>query len=144
MASWKQQALIDAPVDSVWELIVDPARFSEWNGETVEVTGLPTHVEKGTTFEMKSKGPLGTSTTTFKVEELSEDLHEVKLRCQLSGYYSHWVLTEARGQTFADMELGVEPPSVPANAFRLVHNKRYLRRVAEQSLDGLRRAVSRS
>ena len=26
-----------------------------------------------------------------------------------SGYYSHWVLTEAQGQTFADVEIGIEP-----------------------------------
>ena len=45
---------------------------------------------------------------TFEVEEL-EDLREIKLRCQSSGYYSHWRLTEAQGQTFADVEVGVEP-----------------------------------
>jgi len=31
MASWKQQALIQAPVEDVWELLCDPARGPDWD-----------------------------------------------------------------------------------------------------------------
>jgi uncharacterized protein YndB with AHSA1/START domain len=142
MAAWKQQALIEAPVEDVWALLEDPERYPEWNEETVAVTGAPTRIEKGSTFELTGAAPLGRqATTTFKVEELDE-LREIKLRCQTSGYYSHWVLTEARGNTFADVELGVEPlPGLRARALGAIHTKGYLRHALEQSLDALRRAV---
>ena len=58
MSSYTQQTLIEAPVESVWELLEDPARYPEWNPETMEVTGVPTRVEKGSTFEVTGKGPL--------------------------------------------------------------------------------------
>jgi hypothetical protein len=144
VASWKQQALIEAPVNEVWELLADPARFPEWTSGTVEVTGLPTRIEKGSTYQQTTRNPLGKGThiTTFEVEEM-EDLREIKLRCQSSGYYSHWLLTEARGNTFADVEMGIEPPRLRAQAYRLTHNKRYLRRISEEALDGLRRLLRR-
>jgi hypothetical protein len=64
----------------------------------IDVTGVPTRIEKGSTFELTSRGPLGQATTTFKVEEF-DALREIKLRCQTSGFYSHWLLTEARSNT---------------------------------------------
>jgi len=142
MSSWKQQALIEAPLQSVWELLEDPAQFPSWSGETIAVTGVPTEIEKGSTFQVTGRGPLGIkATTTFEVEELN-DLREIKLRCQTSGFYSRWALTEAQGNTFADVELGVEPPpGLPARAMDALHTKRYLRRTTEQTLDGLRSAL---
>jgi len=110
VASWKQQALVEAPVERVWELLADPARFPEWSGETLEVMGVPTRIDKGS-----------------------------------SGFYSHWLLTEAQGNTFAEMELGVEQEGLKkrARAAGALHTKGYLRRAAEQTLDGLRRAAGR-
>lgn len=144
MASVKRQALIEAPVEDVWNVLCDPTRFPEWNRHTVEVTGMPTKIEKGSTFDETSRGPLGIKgTTTFKVEELN-DLRDIKLRCQKSGYYSHWFLTEARGDTFVDVELGVEPlGGAQARVLGAMHHRGYLRRTAEQTLDGLRRLLKR-
>lgn len=138
MPSWKQQGLIEAPVEEVWEVISNPENFPKWNDNTTAVTGLPTEIVKGSTYRETGRGPLGEVTTTFEVEEL-DDLREIKLRCQTSGYYSHWLLTEAQGNTFVEVELGIEPPSLRAQAFRITHNKRFLRRMAEGTLDGLRR-----
>jgi uncharacterized protein YndB with AHSA1/START domain len=145
MSSWKQQALIEAPVEAVWELLEDPARFPEWSGDTIAVTGLPTQIEKGSTFELTGRGPLRMkATTTFKVEELDE-MREIKLRCQTSGFYSHWLLTEAQGSTFAEVEYGVEPlrRGLQARTLQAIHTKGYLRRAADEAMDGLRRAVRR-
>jgi uncharacterized protein YndB with AHSA1/START domain len=142
-ATWKQQALIEAPVTDVWSLLEDPDRYSQWNGETVAVTGVPTKIEKGSTFEMTGRGPLGKeATTTFKVEEF-DDLHEIKLRCQTSGFYSHWILTDAQGGTFAEVEMGVERiAGLEGRIAGAMHTKRYLRRALDQTLDGVRRAVA--
>jgi uncharacterized protein YndB with AHSA1/START domain len=141
-ASWKQQGLIDAPIADVWELLSDPARFPEWNEGTVAITGAPTKIEKGTSFDVTGRGPMRVkATTTFRVEEL-DDLREIKLRCQTSGFYSHWLLTEAQGQTFTEVELGVERvPGLEGRVTGAMHTKGYLRRAAENSLDGLRRAL---
>jgi uncharacterized protein YndB with AHSA1/START domain len=141
MATWTQQALIEAPVERIWELLGNPERYSEWAADAVEVTGVPTTIEKGTTYRQTGPGPFGGSvTTTFMVEELN-DLKEIKLRCQMSGYYSHWRLTQAQGGTFADVELGVEPIGVHGRVAQLAMTKRTLRQVTEESLDGLRRAA---
>jgi hypothetical protein len=142
VAAWKEQTLIEAPVEDVWSLLEDPSRFEEW--ADVEVTGAPTKIEKGSTLDIKGRTPFGfRSTTTFKVEELDE-LREIKLRCQTSGYYSHWLLTEAQGDTFAQIEYGVEPlPGLLARAVGAAHTKSHLRGIAHSSLDGLRRMLGR-
>jgi hypothetical protein len=141
MAAVRQQALIEAPVERIWELLGNPATYTAWAGDAVDVTGVPTRIEKGSTFQQTSPGPLlgRPVTTTFEVEEL-EDLHEIKLRCQSSGYYSHWRLTEAQGQTFTDVEIGVDPIGVQGQVVRALTTKSQLRQVTDESLDGLRRA----
>ena len=146
MSSWKQQALIEAPVAAVWEILVDPARGPEWDEGMMAVTGAPTKIERGSTFDITARGPLRLkSTTTFRVEQL-EDMHEIKLRCQMSGFYSHWVLTPAQNGTFTEVELGIEPIEARTMRGRLgaaLHTKSYLRREVDNLLDALRRAVSR-
>jgi uncharacterized protein YndB with AHSA1/START domain len=145
MASWKQQALIEAPIAEVWDVLCDPARGPDWDPDTLAVTGAPTRIEKGSTFDITARGPLGMkATTTFKVEEL-EDMHELKMKCQVSGYYAHWLLTKAQDGTFAEVELGfepIEPTPLRGRAAAVLHTKSYMRRQVEKLLDGLRRAVS--
>jgi uncharacterized protein YndB with AHSA1/START domain len=147
MASWRQQAMIDAPVKEVWELLTDPARSPEWSDDVIAVTGAPTKIERGSIFDVTSRGPLGIkSTTPFKVAELSE-MRELKMQCQASGFYSRWLLTEARGGTFAELELGVETieqsDRTRARIAGVLHTKNFLRRHVERLLDGLRGAVRR-
>ena len=146
MSSWKQQALIQAPVTEVWEILCDPARSPDWDPDVLAVTGAPIRIEKGSTFDITGRGPLGMkATTTFKVEEL-EDLHELKMKCQVSGFYAHWLLTQAQGGTFTEVELGIEPiesQSLLGRVGAALHTKSYLRTQVEKLLDGLRRAASR-
>jgi uncharacterized protein YndB with AHSA1/START domain len=147
MASWKQQAMIDAPVEEVWQLLCDPDRSPEWSEDVIAVTGAPTKIEKGSTINMTTRGPLGiTSTTPFMIEELT-DMRELKMKCQVSGFYSHWLLTEAQGGTFTELELGVEAleqrRAVVPRAVAALHTKGFLRRHVETLLDGLRHAASR-
>jgi uncharacterized protein YndB with AHSA1/START domain len=145
MAAWKQQALIEAPVSEVWDMLSNPSQASEWAHDVIAVTGVPVAIEKGSRFQVTARGPLGLKATTpFKVEEL-EDMRELKMQCQVTGFYSHWLLTEAQGGTFTELELGVEPieakRGVQGRAAGALHTKSYLRREAEKTLDGLRRAV---
>jgi uncharacterized protein YndB with AHSA1/START domain len=142
VASWRQQAVIEAAPDAVWELIANPTRFPEWWGDSLEVTGPPT-IELGTEFQQTAPAPIGrsTTTTTYKVEAFDE-LHEVRMRCQQSGWYSHWFLTEARGSTFVDVEIGIEPTAIQYRLLFGALGKRHFRGAAEQALDGLRDALA--
>jgi uncharacterized protein YndB with AHSA1/START domain len=140
MASWRQQGLIEAPVEEVWGFVGDPAKYPDWAGDVVEVTGLP-RVERDASYHQRMKTPLGTHTSMFRIDEL-EELHRITLRCTTSGYYSRWLLTEAGGGTFADVEIGVEPATMRYRVLAPL-GKSWFRRIADESLDGLRAAAER-
>jgi uncharacterized protein YndB with AHSA1/START domain len=143
MGCWREQALIDAPLEKVWELIGDPHRYPEWADEFIEVTGLPQEIQQGQQYEQVTRGPLrNKARTTFEIEQL-DDLREIRLRCTASGWYSHWKLTEAGGGTFVDAEVGMEPINAGYKAVDSVVGKRWYRRVAQSSMDGLKRALGR-
>lgn len=141
MGCWREQALIEAPVDKVWSLVGDPRRYPEWvSDEVIDVTGLP-EVTKGATYEQITRGPDDEEVrTTFEIEEL-DDLHEIRLRCTESGWYARWKLTEAGGETFADVEIGMDPIKEEHEAID-ASGKRWYRRMAKASLDGIKGAVS--
>jgi hypothetical protein len=141
VSSCRRQGLIEAPLEVVWNLVGDPARYPEWAGDVLHVTGVAT-LEEGATFQRQGRTPLGTSTTTFVVEDL-EDMREIKLRCLDSGYYSHWLLTEARGETFAEVEIGMDPTDVRYRAFDAVLGRRWYRRLVDDSLTQLGVVASR-
>ena len=146
MAAWKQQALIEAPVKEVWDILADPVRSPDWDQDVLAVTGPPVKIEKGSTFDLTGRSPLGVSTTTFRVEEFDE-MHELRMQCQVSGFYAHWWLTRAQDGTFAELELGVQLPPKPDDRARAVdaaYTKTYLRKTVEATLDGLGRVVRRS
>jgi hypothetical protein len=69
------------------------------------------------------------------------------MKCQFTGFYAHWVLTQAQDGTFTEVELGIEPveskPSLSGKAAAALHTKSYLRRQAEKLVDSLRRVVTR-
>ncbi len=143
MPSWRQQALIEAPVEEVWDAVGDPRQFPSWAREVLEVTGVA-EVAKDAEFRQVTKMPLvGEEESTFQVEAL-EHMHEIKLRCQKSGYYSRWVLTEAQDSTFMDVEIGIDPTSARYRLYFGAMGKRHFRRITEDSLDGLRRLLSRT
>jgi hypothetical protein len=142
VSSLRRQALIEAPVDAVWALVGDPTRYPEWAAGVLEVTGLAT-VEEGEQFRQRGRTPFGTTaTTSFLIENL-DDMHEIRLRCMDSGLYSHWQLTEARGATFADVEVGMLPQGIPYRAIDLTLGRRWYRRIADDSLAMLRELATR-
>jgi uncharacterized protein YndB with AHSA1/START domain len=135
VSSCRRHGLIEAPLQVVWDLVADPARYPEWAGGVIDVTGLAT-LEQGATFRQKSRTPLGPHTTTFLVEDL-DDMREIRLRCLASGYYSHWLLTEAMGDTFTEVEIGMEPIHVGNRAFDAVLGRSWYRRLVDESLTQL-------
>jgi uncharacterized protein YndB with AHSA1/START domain len=143
MPSWRQQAVLEAPPSAVWDLIADPNRFPEWwSSQSLAVTGPPT-IELGSEFQQTAPAPFGrsTMTTTYRVEAFDE-LREVKMRCQQSGWYSHWFLTEARGSTFVDVEVGIDPTALQYRLLFGALGKRPFREATIDAIDGLREALA--
>src|SRR3954452_21344655 len=107
VSSWKSQGLISAPVHDVWDLVGDPNRHAEWFPLVLEVSGLP-RVETDATYRQVSKTPGKARQTTFIIEDL-DDMREIGLRCTDTGTYVRFVLTPAREDTFAEVDIGMEP-----------------------------------
>ncbi|HYH59572.1 MAG TPA: SRPBCC family protein [Thermoleophilaceae bacterium] len=139
MSSYRQQTLIEAPVESVWRQVGDPNTYPSWAGDVVEVTELD-ELKVGAQFRQKTKTPLGTSETPFVVEQL-DDMREIQVRCLLSGYYLRWLLTEAGDDTFAEVEVGMDPKRLHYRAIDVVIGKRWYRGVVDDMLDRLRTLV---
>ena len=136
MAEYRQQILIEAPAEAVWREVGDPSRYPNWAGDIVEVTGL-NDVEVGATYNQVTKTPIRTMRTDFVVEQLDE-MREIQVKCLLSGYYVHWLLTEAGDNTFTQVEIGMDPKSLGYRAIDKTIGKRWYRNVVEDMLTRLR------
>ena len=142
MSVTRRQALINAPPSRVWELVGDPRRHPEWWPRVIEVRGE--HFDEGSNYAQVTKSPIaGEDTTTMAVERL-EDLREINLRCETTGTYARWLLTEARGDTFVDVEFGMDPTRPSYRVFDLTVGKLYFRRWLDQSLESLEEAAADS
>src|SRR5437773_9820355 len=106
MSVARRQALIHAPTTTIWELVGNPKRHPEWWPRVGEVSGE--RFEEGSTYAQVTKSPVGKVETEFRIERM-DDLHEIQMRCMSSGTYAHWLLTEAQGNTFVDVEFGMDP-----------------------------------
>jgi hypothetical protein len=138
MSTCHRQALIEAPVESVWELVGNPNRHPEWWPRVIEVRGQ--RFEEGDEYVQVTRGPVGTDETTFLVERI-DDLREIRMRCELTGTYAHWLLTAAQGGTFVDLEMGMQPTALPHRVFDVALGQRYFRRWAERSIEALGEAA---
>jgi len=141
LSTVKRQAVIDAPVDEVWSLVGDPRRHPEWFPRVIEVNGE--RFEEGELYAQVTKDPFGTAKTNFLIERM-DNLREVRFACQQTGMYAHWLLTDAQGDTFVDVEMGMHPKSTGDKVFDAVMGRLYFRRWLDQSLDALRHALVRS
>jgi uncharacterized protein YndB with AHSA1/START domain len=137
----KRQAVIDAPVESVWSLVGDPQRHPEWFPRVVEVHGQ--RFEEGARYAQVTRAPYGRKEHSDFLIERMDDLHEIRFACQISGMYAHWVLTDAQGDTFVDVEMGMDPRTVGTKAFDTVFGRLYFRRWLDQSIDALRHTVAK-
>ena len=79
----------------------------------------------------------------MRVERL-ENLREISMRCTNTGTYSRWLLTEAQGNTFVDVEFGMDPLGVRYRIIDMTVGKLYFRRWLEQSLSALEEAAASS
>jgi uncharacterized protein YndB with AHSA1/START domain len=140
MSAIRRQAVIEAPVESVWSLVGDPRRHPEWFPRVIEVNGE--RFEEGEDYAQVTKGLIGTAHTDFVIERM-DDLREIRFACQKTGMYAHWLLTDAQGDTFVDVEMGMQPKKTGDRVFDVVLGRHYFRRWLDQSLDALRRTAGK-
>src|SRR3954452_7348712 len=134
MPSARRQVMVEAPVERVWELIGDVNRHPEWWPRVEEVQC--DLLEVGCTYRQVTRRPDKTIETTFSIENL-EDCHQLRVRCEDTGMYAHFLLTPAQNGTFVDGELGVEEQGLTR-----VFAAAFVRRWIAQSLEGLRQAAT--
>ena len=139
MSACRLQAQVDVAPEALWELIGNVERHPEWWPRVVGVhcEGL----EEGCSYRQVFKSPMGVVETDVSIERL-DDCREMTLRCLDTGTYAHWLLAEAQGGTFLDVEFGLDPKTTKTRAFDLVAGRRYFRRWLEESIVARRRAAN--
>jgi Polyketide cyclase / dehydrase and lipid transport len=135
MSAHRHQAHLDAPLEAVWELVGTPRRYPEWWPRVIEVRGE--RFEEGDEFVQVTKEPAAGAVESSFLLERRDDLREIRMSCQLTGAYAHWLLTPAQGGTFVDLEMGMQPRRIGDRLFDATLGRRYFRSWSEQSLEAL-------
>lgn len=139
MSEVHEQAVLDAPVSTVWELVGDPGRYAEWLPRVFEIRGE--RFEEGAEFVQVSRHPLvGRSEAHFLIDHMDE-LREIRMHCTLSGMFAHWKLTDAQGGTFVDAEFGMDPLRPRDHVVDFTMGRRFFRRWLREAVDQLKRAA---
>lgn len=141
MSVHRRQAHIDAPIEAVWELVANPNRHPEWIPRVIEVEC--DEIGQGCTYRRVFKTPVGKDETTLEIEKL-EDCHEILVRCLDTGTFTRFVVTEAQGGTFVDLEAGMDPKTPSYKLLDTLTGKRFYRRWTEQTLEALAAAAARA
>jgi uncharacterized protein YndB with AHSA1/START domain len=131
------QALIHAPPTEIWDLVGDPRRHPEWWPRVIEVRGE--RYNEGDNYAQVTREPFGRVETIMSVERL-EEVRQINLRCTKTGTYARWLLTEAQGNTFVDVEFGMDPVRTRDRILEKTVAKPYFRRWLAESLKGLEEA----
>ena len=139
MSTINEQALLHAPVPTVWELVSDPRRYPEWFPRVFEIQGE--RFEEGAEFVQLSHQPLiGRDEAHFLIDR-KEELREIRMHCTISGMFVHWQLTDAQGDTFLNAAFGMEPIRRRDRLIDLTLGRRFFRHWLVEAVEGLRRAA---
>jgi uncharacterized protein YndB with AHSA1/START domain len=141
-----QQTHIDAPVDTVWDLVGDPNRHPDWWPRMVDVECAA--LQEGCRYRGVVKGIIGAEEHELLVERLEletlDGCREVSIFCEGTGVTTRFMLTEAQGGTFVEGRFSVDPASVGMRALTAVAGRRFLRSWLERSLANLKTAAERA
>jgi uncharacterized protein YndB with AHSA1/START domain len=135
-----EQAVLDAPVATVWELVSNPERYPEWFPRVLEIQGE--RFEEGEDFIQVTRLPLGKRDEIHFLIDHLDEFHEIRMHCMISGMFVHWQLTDARGGTFLDAEFGIDPIRRRDRVSELTWGRRFLRRWLVEAVAGLKRATA--
>jgi hypothetical protein len=138
MSDCRRQAHIEAPVPVVWELIADVDRHADWWPRVIETECE--ELGEGCTYREVVRVPFGTDEMALRIETMS-DCEEFRIRCINTGTFVRFALTEARGGTFVDGRMGMDPNGFASQVFDAVAGRIYFGRWLAESLDAMGRAA---
>ena len=138
--SCHQQAVIEAPVESVWELLGNPERHPDWWPRVLDVRGST--YQEGDEYPQVTRVPLMGKNETTLIVDKREDLRELQLHCTATGSYWNWALTGAQGSTFVDVEFGIRPLTAWDKMFDRTFARAYFRSWMAESIESLATAAS--
>ena len=139
MTAYRAQAHLDASLDDVWALVGNPATYPEWWPVAVEIRGQT--FEVGDAFT-QVVAIAGRRLEYSRVIDRRDELKELRWHCPTTGGFQHWLLTDAQGGTFVDMEMGIHPPALRYPLFNKTVGRRFIKHWAEDAIDGLRRKLT--
>ena len=139
MTAYRAQAHLDAPLDDVWALVGNPATYPEWWPVAVEIRGQTFEVGDAFTQVVEIAGR---RLEYSRVIDRRDELKELSWHCPTTGGFQRWLLTEAQGGTFVDMEMGIDPPALRYRLFNKTVGRRFIKQWAEDAIDGLRRTLT--
>lgn len=137
--SYRHQAVIEAPVEEVWQVISDPRTHPEWWPDVVRVES-PEELHEGDEYVRYSKVPFVDALDTVWVAERLEHLKEARFRCTMSGAFAQFTLTQARDDTYIEVETGMDPTNLRWRVAKPIFGLQYKRWVLDV-LDGLPEAI---
>jgi uncharacterized protein YndB with AHSA1/START domain len=110
--TYRHQALIDAPVEDVWAVVSDPRTHPDWWPDVVDVRLDEPLVEGGEYLRTSKLVPFLDAIEAVWVAERLEDLKEARFRCTVSGTWARFTLTPAQGETYVELESGIDPTTL--------------------------------
>ena len=137
MSAYRAQAHLDAPVEAVWALVGNPATYPEWWPAAVEIRGET--FEVGDVFT-QVVGVAGRPEYS-RVIDRRDELKGLSWSCPTTGGFQRWTLTDAQGGTFVDMEMGIHAPDFRYGLFDKTLGRWFIKRWADQAIEGLREAL---
>ena len=148
MSAYRAQAHIDAPLEDVWALVGNPSTYPEWWPAAVEIRGETFEVGDAFTQVVGVPG----RPEYKRVIERRDELKELKWSCPTTGGFQIWLLTEAQGGTFVDMEMGIDQsrlhieeevaPALRYGLFDKTLGRWFMKNWAEEAVEGLRRNLT--
>jgi uncharacterized protein YndB with AHSA1/START domain len=138
--TYRHQALIDSPVEDVWAVVSDPRTHPEWWPDVVDVQLDEPLVEGGEYTRTSKPVPFLDAMESVWVAERLEDLKEARFRCTVSGSWARFTLTPAQGETYVELESGIDPTTL---RWRLMNamSGRFLKDWIVKVLDALPKEV---
>jgi uncharacterized protein YndB with AHSA1/START domain len=145
VVSSSRQVFIDAPIDAVWELVVDPKRQTEWWPDTEVFECEGERLEQGCKVRniQSRPWPMGDLESTLEVTTFDPG-SEVVIRCLDTGTFTRALLTEGQGGTFVECEAGNDPKNLSMRIIDATVGRSLFRRWIEHALDKLRTAAERT
>jgi uncharacterized protein YndB with AHSA1/START domain len=138
---YRNQALIEAPVEEVWELIRNPNSHPDWWPDVVAAEG-PEELAEGDEYTRKSKLlPFVDAVDSVWVAERMEHMKEAQFRCTVSGSFARFRLTPAQDDTFVELESGMDPTTLRWRIMNAL-SASYLKNWIMDTLDAIPNALA--